>query len=186
MARRAADRLERADDFFAECADVHRTLNKIEHLFAEENIAYAVIGGMAMNIHGFKRVTNDVDLLTTSAGLDTIHRRLVGRGYLFDGTQKRLRDLETGVIIDILVREGSPDPVKRAGHHVLPLPKLIDLKLASGLAAADRIKDLADVQELIKALELPRDLGEELDSSVRDEYYRLWDAAQNGWDPSAG
>ena len=59
MARRAADRLERADDFFAECADVHRTLNKIEHLFAEENIAYAVIGGMAMNIHGFKRVTND-------------------------------------------------------------------------------------------------------------------------------
>ena len=49
-----------------------------------------------------------------------------------------------------------------------------------------RVELLADVQELIKALELPRDLGEELDSSVRDEYYRLWDAAQNGWDPSAG
>jgi len=105
MARKAADRLERVDDFFAGCADVHRALDKIEHLFAEENIAYAVIGGMAMNIHGFKRVTNDVDLLTTSAGLDAIHRRLVGRGYLLDGTQQRLRDLETGVIIDILVRE---------------------------------------------------------------------------------
>jgi hypothetical protein len=185
MARTVADRLERADDFFAGRSDVHRALIKIEHLLAEENIAYAVIGGMAMNVHGFRRFTNDVDLLTTSEGLEAIHRRVVGRGYQFDSTPKRLRDLEHGVIIDILVREGSPDPVERAGHHVLALPKLIDLKLTSGLAARSRIKDLADVQELIKALELPRDLGEQLDPSVRDEYYRLWDDAQNGYDPSA-
>ncbi|HEV2718443.1 MAG TPA: hypothetical protein VG323_00375, partial [Thermoanaerobaculia bacterium] len=83
-----------------------------------------------------------------------------------------------------------PDPryvtVEIEGHHVIVLPKLIELKLASGLSAIDRLKDLGDVVELIKALKLPRDLGEQLDPSVRDEYFRLWDGAQNVWDPSDG
>jgi hypothetical protein len=34
------------------------------------------------------------------------------------------------------------------------LEKLIELKLASGLSAPDRLKDLADVQELIKIRKL--------------------------------
>jgi hypothetical protein len=33
--------------------------------------------------------------------------------------------------------------------------------------------------------EADRPLGEQLDPFVRDAYYRLWDASQNGWDPSA-
>jgi hypothetical protein len=71
-----------------------------------------------------------------------------------------------------------------AGLSVIRLEKLIDLKLTSGLRP-ERIRDLADVQDLIKALSLPRSLGEQIDPSVRDEYYRLWDVSQNGWDPSA-
>ncbi len=34
------------------------------------------------------------------------------------------------------------------------LEKLIELKLASGMTAPDRLKDLADVQELIKITHL--------------------------------
>jgi hypothetical protein len=203
MARTVADRLERASEFFMKRADVHRALDKIERRLAEENIDYAVIGGMALNIHGYERVTNDVDLLTTRVGLDAIHERLAGRGYVpsFSGARKRLRDTESGVTIEFITTgeypgDGKPKPVSfpdprdasinREGHQVIVLPKLVELKLASGLTAADRIKDLADVQELIKVVKLPRDLGEQLDPSVRDEYYRMWDAAQNAWDPSAG
>jgi hypothetical protein len=184
-------------------ADVHRALNKIERRLVEENVDYAVIGGMALNIHGYERVTNDVDLLTTRAGLETIHKRLVGRGYVpsFAGARKRLRDTENGVTIEFITTgeypgDGKPKPVsfpdprdasvECEGHQVITLPKLVELKLASGLTAADRLKDLADVQELIKVVKLPRELGEQLDPSVRDEYYRMWDAAQNGYDPSAG
>lgn len=56
--------------------------------------------------------------------------------------------------------------------------KLIELKLASGLSAPHRLRDLADVQDLIVALNLSLELNERLDASVRAEYARLWEAAR--------
>lgn len=57
---------------------------------------------------------------------------------------------------------------------------MAELKLASGLSAPHRLRDLADVQDLIVALNLERDFVNELNESVREEYYKLWDAAQSG------
>ena len=181
---------------------IHDTLNKITRRLREEKIDYAVLGAMALSAHGFRRFTEDVDLLITPEGLDAIHQRLVGRGYVpaFPGARKKLRDTETGVGVDFVMAgeypgDGKPKPVRfpdprkvtveLEGHHVITLPKLIELKLASGLSTIDRLKDLGDVVELIKVLKLPRDLGQQLDASVRIEYYRMWDATQNAYDPSA-
>jgi len=61
---------------------------------------------------------------------------------------------------------------------LLPLPLLVELKLASGISAPHRLKDLADVIELVRTLSLPRDLGASLDPSVRPKYEELWDTAQ--------
>ena len=61
---------------------------------------------------------------------------------------------------------------------LLPLPTLIELKLASGMSAPHRLKDLADVLELIRALSLPRETSDSLDASVRAKYEELWEAAQ--------
>ena len=41
------------------------------------------------------------------------------------------------------------------GVKFVTLEKLIELKLASGITAPDRLKDLADVQELIKVTRSP-------------------------------
>lgn len=75
-----------------------------------------------------------------------------------------------------------PDPVAVAeqvdGLSLMPLPRLIELKLASGMSAPHRIKDLADVLELIRATHLPADLATSLDASVREKYAELWQAAQ--------
>jgi hypothetical protein len=38
--------------------------------------------------------------------------------------------------------------------------------------------DLADVLELVRALELPRELGQSLDPAMRAKYDELWQAAQ--------
>lgn len=70
------------------------------------------------------------------------------------------------------------------GLRVIRIEKLIELKLSAGTLPA-RLRDLADAQDLIRALHLPRELGEKVDSSVRDEYYRIWENSQNVWDPSA-
>ena len=75
-----------------------------------------------------------------------------------------------------------PDPSTAAvrGRRValLPLATLIEMKLASGLSAPHRLKDLADVLELIRTLSLPRDTAASLDPSVREKFDELWQAAQ--------
>ncbi|HEX7837938.1 MAG TPA: hypothetical protein VF469_10775 [Kofleriaceae bacterium] len=60
----------------------------------------------------------------------------------------------------------------------LPLEILIELKLASGLSAPHRLKDLADVLELVRSANLPESLAARLDPSVRAKYTELWSAAQ--------
>jgi hypothetical protein len=198
MIRSFRDTLREGSDFFMKRGRIYDTLNRITRRLRAEDISYAVIGAMALAAHGFRRFTEDVDLLTTPRGLDSIHQRLVGRGYARDA-MKKLRDTETGVSVKFFTSgeypgDGKPKPVRFPdpreasieceGYSVITLPKLVELKVASG-STPGRLKDLADVQELIKVVKLPRDLGEQLDPSVRAEYYRMWDAAQNGYDPSA-
>ena len=182
---------------------VHQTMERITERLTKAGIPYAIIGGMAINAHGLERVTTDVDLLTTREGLDEIHKTVVGLGFVpnFPGARKKLKDTITGVDVEFITTgeypgDGKPKPVvfpdprdvsvDIEGLSVISLDKLIELKLASGLSAPHRVSDIGDVARLIQALKLPRELGEKLDASVRDEYYRLWDASQNVWDPSAG
>jgi hypothetical protein len=73
-----------------------------------------------------------------------------------------------------------PDPGQVAeeleGIKYIGLPTLIELKLASGMTNPQRIKDLADVQELIKALHLPREFTEQLNPFVQTKFLELWQA----------
>ena len=65
------------------------------------------------------------------------------------------------------------------GIKFVTLEKLIELKLASGISAHDRLKDLADVQELIKIRKLDADLALRLDPYVREKYLELEEAVRN-------
>jgi hypothetical protein len=62
--------------------------------------------------------------------------------------------------------------VARKGERAafLPIERLIELKLPSGLSAPYRLRDLADVLELVRAAMLPLTLEEQLDLSVREKY----------------
>lgn len=74
-----------------------------------------------------------------------------------------------------------PDPaiaIRGAKVALLPTERLVELKLASGMSAVHRLKDLADVLELVRHARLPRALADTLDASVRAKYLELWDAAQ--------
>jgi Aminoglycoside-2''-adenylyltransferase len=185
--------LQLASDFFAKEDDVHQTMRRIAARLAQVGIDYAIVGGMAMTLHGYMRVTGDVDVLTTPEGLERIHQELVGRGYdrTTPETRRAIRDTQTGIDVKFITtgeRPGEsspllfPDPatvaVVREGLLVIALPKLIELKLASGLAAPHRLRDLADVQDLIVKLHLPRELGERLPPAVLSEFDRLWQLAQ--------
>jgi hypothetical protein len=174
---------------------VHKTLRKITKRLEDLQIPYAVVGGMALFFHGFRRFTEDVDILVTPEGLTTIHSQLEGLGYVppFAGS-KHLRDTENGVRVEFLVSgsypgDGKPKPVAFPNPEeasvtlddirFLSLPKLIELKLASGMTNPNRLKDLADAQQLIEVLKLPEELANQLNPFVQDKYSELWTAVQN-------
>jgi hypothetical protein len=196
----ALERLREAEEFFLKKAPVQSTLERLARRLDQEGIAYAVVGGMALNVHGYVRVTRDVDVLLGPDGLDAFVAKCVGRGYVaaFPGARTTFLDAESRIPIEILTAgeypgDGKPKPVvfpdpatssvQVDGIRVVALPRLIELKLASGLSAGHRLRDLADVQDLIGVLDLPLELAEALDPSVRDEYRRLWSLGREGRDP---
>jgi hypothetical protein len=197
MRRGGADAVAEATGFFMRNDPVHEALRAVSRRLQEHAVPYAVAGGMALVVHGYDRTTVDVDVLVTPAGLETIQRTLVGLGYrpAFEGSRKQLRDTERGVRVEFLVTgdfpgDGRPKPVafpdpaacsvEVGGIRYINLTTLLELKLASGLTHPGRLKDLADVQELIRARELPLELRDDLHAYVRDKYTELWQGARSG------
>jgi hypothetical protein len=191
--------LHEASAYFAGEGRLHATLYRLAQRLDAEGIPYALLGGLALGEHGYPRLTEDIDLLLTPSGLQHLHQQLVGRGYrpAFDGAQKTFRDAETGVRIEVVTTGeypgdglpksvAFPDPsapgvaIEIEGIRVVTLEKLIELKLASGTSAPHRLRDLADVQDLIVRLRLSRDWAEGLDPSVQAAYRDLWEKAQEG------
>lgn len=175
---------------FEKQSAVQRTLQRIARKLDELRIPYAVAGGMALFFHGYRRFTEDVDILVTHEGMKRAHEALEGLGYLppFAGS-KNLRDTESGVKIEFLITgdypgDGKPKPVSfpdPASHGVtiegirfLALPALLELKLASGMTNPRRAQDLVDVQTLIDLAKLPETFAAQLNPFVQDKFRELW------------
>lgn len=182
-------------EFFMGTDPVHTTLRAITKRLEELGIPYLVADALALGAHGYNRATLDVDILLTREGHRILREHCEGLGYApaFPGS-RNLRDTHTGVRIEFPISgdfpgDGKPKPVSfpdpaRAGVEImgiwyLRLEELIDLKLASGMTNPNRLKDLADVQELIKAIRPPRVLAERLDPFVRDKFLEFWDGVQS-------
>jgi len=187
---RHANLLE-ASRFLMREGAVYETVRRLARRLEAEGLPYAIVGGMAVVEHGYRRATSDIDVLMRPETLAAFRERCLGRGYVpaFVGASRMFRDTETGVSVEVVTTgqfpgDGRPKPVSfpdpervsRAGSdfRVVDLETLINLKLASGLSAPHRLQDLADVQRLIAETALPLELAERLDPSVRDEYRRLW------------
>jgi len=176
--------------FFAGKGMVNNALTRIISGLEELGIDYAVIDAVALNQYGYRRFTEDIDLLLTKEGLERFHRELVGLGYrpAFEGSQRQFRSTAENVRVEIITAgeypgDGRPKPVRFPnpseaiseidGIKTITLEKLVELKLASGMSAPHRLKDLADVQELIKVQALTSEFANKLDPSVREKYLEL-------------
>jgi hypothetical protein len=176
--------------FFMGKGLLNNALRRVASDLEEHGIDYSVIGAIALNQHGYRRFTEDIRLLLTKQGLERFREELVGLGYrpAFEGSTKKFRTSQENVPIEIITSgdypgDGLPKPVRFPdpsesfvvidGVKTISLEKLIELKLASGMTAPDRLKDLADVQELIKTKSIDKAFAENLDSSVRERFIEL-------------
>lgn len=191
------ERLLESERFHMGDGKVHATLRSLAADLDRAGIDYAIIGAMALNAHGYNRETVDVDVLVRHEGLTAFQEQLVGRGYTekFPGARKSFRNTQTGVAVEFLTTgefpgDGKtkpvafPDPatasIELQGTKFITLPKLIELKLASGMTAPHRRRDLADIQDLIRMLRLPANYAERLDPYVRSTFLILWKELQSG------
>jgi hypothetical protein len=187
--------LERLGAYFTNESPIQKAAHAVARELDALGIDYAISGALALAAHGLVRATEDVDILIERDGLRRFKEAWLGKGYVnLRPGGKAVRDTVHGVRIDFLIQgefpgDGAPKPVAfpeprqasiESGRlRVLALPRLLELKLASGMTAPHRLQDLADVQRMIAIRALPLEFVEQLDPYVKAKYEELWHSAQH-------
>ena len=156
---------------------------------------------MALAAHKYPRFTQNIDVVVSAEGLGKFHGEVLGiggwglSGYLrkTPASERNFRSVPLSVSINVTLTgeypgDGKPTPVSMPnpqtefvdidGIRFVSLGKLIELKLASGMTAGDRLKDLADVQELIKTRSQTAEFASTLDPYVREKFLELYQAVE--------
>ena len=158
-------------------------------VLADHDIPHLIVGGIAVQEHGYPRTTIDVDIVVPDVleAVEWLTASLTGPFYRVPEVQDRVEDRRNGVFIDLLpggrvLKRGCkvpfPEPKKVTEKlQIISLKGLISLKLDScATSPLRRHKDKTDVIELILRRKLPRDLA--VNPVVRALYVETWDALQ--------
>jgi hypothetical protein len=181
VAKAAGSLWKEVDAFFAGRDAVHAALRSVSKRLDAARIPYAVVGAMAVNLHRYRHMTDDVDLLMTPDGYAQFRQHFVGGFYSPHPRRSyRFLDRETQIALDIVLSGQSPHP-REPGPIVYPDPgkiaevvgsfrvvnllTLLELKLAQR-----RYRDLGDVAGLMRAHGLDEDYAPRLHPSVRSDY----------------
>jgi len=158
-------------------------------MLADHDIPHLVVGGLAVQEHGYPRVTIDVDLVVPDVleAVEFLTASLTGPFYRVPKVHDRVEDRRNGVMVDLLpagkvLQRGCKVPFPQPGEvtdqiQIVTLEELISLKLDSWAGSpVRRLRDKSDVVELIKYRNLPRNLA--VNPAVRAHYLEIWDALQ--------
>ena len=162
-----------------------RTMRKAVRVLAEAGIPSLIVGGYAVQEHGYARFTSDVDIVVPDVA--AARAVLSINGFRENpGSTMSLTDRITRIEVDLLPGGGSvgPGPLPLpAAEAVSTMPAfvslraLVEIKLSSFLGSpASRLRDLADVTELIKANKLTRDFA--VDPAVSELFTSTVDGLQ--------
>jgi hypothetical protein len=165
-----------------------QTATQCHQLLAAAKIPHAVMGGVAVCLHGYQRNTVDVDLLIREDDSAAIRKALECGEFTWHANDKEFRS-SSGVAIQFLLAGDCagkdsevklPDPAdERATTEIEDLPvltlaKLIEAKIACGSGSIRRThKDFADVVELIVHNRLNSSFARHLHKSLRITYRDL-------------
>ncbi len=151
------------------------------------DIPHLIVGGLAVQEHGYPRMTIDVDIVVPDVleAVEFLTADLNGPFFRVPKVEDRVEDRRNGVFIDLLpagkvVKRGCkipfPQPLKVTEKiQIIALEGLIALKLDSWQGSpVRRLRDKTDVIELIQYRNLPRDLA--VNPAVRALYLETWDA----------
>jgi hypothetical protein len=169
------------DKFFQGRDPVHQSMRRVAKCLEKAGIPYAIVGGMAVFAHGYRRTTDDLDILLTPKGFEEFRRLFVPKNYQPDPRlSRRFTDRANDVTVDVLETglfpgSGKPGPISYPDPasasetikkiRVVILETLVQMKLA-----ARRHQDFADVVNMIHFNDLDESYAMRLHPSVRRDY----------------
>ena len=168
---------------------VIQTARSAVSALADYDIAHLIVGGIAVQEHGYPRVTTDVDIVVPDVleAVEFLTANVTGPFRRVREFPDRVEDQRNGVHVDLLpagcvLKQGCrvpfPNPTTSSEQlQLVPIEGLISLKLDSWAnSPTRRLRDKADVIELILRRKLPRDLA--VASPVQKLYWETWDSLQ--------
>ncbi|HSH94469.1 MAG TPA: hypothetical protein VK968_10010 [Roseimicrobium sp.] len=168
---------------------IELTLRTAVALLADHGIPHLVAGGLAVQEYGYFRVTLAADIIVPDMleAVEFLTADLSGPFQRYRGAEDTIEDKRIGVLINFLpagrafrkaCKVPFPEPTQVSETpRFVSLGQLVSLKLDSWFNnQTRRLKDKADVVELIKTKQLPRDLA--VADAVRHLYTETWDALQ--------
>lgn len=140
----------------------------------------AVVGGIAVYLHGVARATTDLDFYVRDRKVAAVELEEAGAKW---DKEEREHVME-GVPIHTITAGEAGVEVERTsvidGVRVVTLKDLVAIKLISGLKNRGRSKDLGDVEELIRAVPLDKRFAGKLPAAVRAEFKKMVDGVRAG------
>ena len=156
---------------------------------AVHDIPHLIVGGVAVQEHGYPRMTIDVDIVVPDVleAVECLTADMSGPFARVKGCEDGVEDRRNGVQVDLLLagkvlKRGCkvpfPQPTKTTEKlQIVGLEQLHSLKLdSSAHSPLRRLRDKTDVVELILRRKLPRDLP--VAPVVLPLYIETWDALQ--------
>jgi predicted nucleotidyltransferase len=140
-------------------------MNIIEHLchihrlLANENIDFALIGGLAIGVYGVQRFTSDIDLLIDGSTRLQLKKVFLSNGFLIFSETAEVIQFDGPIPVDVLcanrplslamLRDAKVEPL--LGAKVIDAEGLIALKIQAYCNDPKRsLKDKADIAALIE------------------------------------
>ena len=151
---------------------------EVSQLLRDENIDGAVIGGVAVLLHGHIRTTVDVDIYVGNT--ERLAAVLQTHGFEFEPQARQFMKNDVPVH---LVTTGQLKLAPRQyedieGIRTVSLADLINMKLRSGSEDLLRAQDLADVIGLIQTNGLTSQFAQRISKDLRPEFRKLVRAIQ--------
>lgn len=147
--------------------------------FAEHGIRHAVIGGLAVNIHGYSRATHDVDFLIDLADEDALHALMSQLGYETIDRREDLSSYARGDERADFLHAHRAESVRllggatRVAYGDLELP-VVSVEGLLGFKVQAFSDDPRRLQDLVDMLELARAKGESLNWDEVHGYFALF------------
>jgi hypothetical protein len=147
---------------------------EISGLMREAGLSGAVIGGIAVVLHGHLRTTKDIDILVADAP-ERFADLLTHHGFQHDRVQRAF--VRAGIAVHLVL----PDQVGRSPQKIMEidgittvsLVDLIEMKLRSGTRNLLRAQDLADVIGLMRQHRLSGQFASRLEKDPRPDFRNL-------------